>query len=284
MSANVDQMNLTRVQPTVEGTSLSRKLLIYSEDSSTQNFLVSVSKKFRDKVEILTIPEDFASNWKSYAIESKSDLIILDLDVEGILGVYDEFFETVNTLRKQRKEIILLSEDINNALLAIECFALHFFLKPIHQNSQKLINAITRGLNRIEERDTLEFYKSKFKELSASPDENSKIELPISNGVTIGVFIKDILRLESFGQFTNVYLKKAYHKKTKYTLNIGLGECEALLPIQFFFRVHKKFIINKLNIKTIMQLANNNLIMHSKYGMEIPIARRKKKAFKSWIN
>ena len=277
-------MNFTRVQPTIEGAFLSRKLLIYSQDSSTQNFLVSVSKKFRDKIEILTIPENFETNWQNYALESKSDLIILDLDVEGILGVYDEFFETIKVLREQRKEIILLSEDINNALLAIECFALHFFLKPIHQNSQKLINAIKRGLSRIEEREKLEFYKKKFKEISTSLDENSKIELPISNGVTIGIFVKDILRMESYGQFTNVFLRKTYHKKNKYTLNIGLGECEALLPKQLFFRVHKKFIINKLNIKTIVQLANNNLMMHSKYGMEIPVARRKKKAFKLWIN
>jgi len=241
-----------------------------------------VSKKYEEEIEILSNPEGSTKDWYSHAIETNSNLIILDLD--DLTYIYDDIVRKINGLRKQRKEIILLSSDIYNALLAIDCSALHFCLKPVQQNPQKIINALQKGLDHLAEKEKLDFYKNKYEEYSGDQNENSKVDLPISNGVTIGLAIKDILRLESFGQFTNVYLRKAYQKKTRYTLNVGLGECEMLLPKKFFFRVHKKYIINKLNIKDIVKLENNNLVMNSKYGTEIPVSRRKKKAFKTWIN
>jgi len=192
--------------------------------------------------------------------------------------------EQVKLLKSQGKEIIILSSDVYSSLLAIECLAFYFILKPIHSNLKKIYHAVTKGFDNLAQSEKMQNYRTTFEDLNKKLNESSKVNLPISNTVTFNVIISNILRIESYGQYSIVYLKKEYKNKTKITLSIGIGNCDELMPEDFFFRVHKKFIINRLNIKNIEQLENSKLLVHTNNGLKIPVSRRKKKAFLTWLS
>lgn len=257
-----------------------RKLLLFSHDPTTLNTLVNASVQFENQAETFTIPNNIKTNWFTFAIESGIDLIVLDVD-ELTFG-YEEFVEQVKLLKSQNKEIIILSSDIYSSLLAIECLAFYFILKPIKSNLNKITHAIRKGFDKMSELEKMNTYKSTIENSNAEKNESSKVSLPISKSVTFNIVISNILRIESYGQYSVVYLKKAYNSKIKFTLNVGISICDELMPEYFFFRVHKKFIINRLNIKNVERLENNSLLIHTNSDLKIPVSRRKKKAFLTW--
>ena len=80
----------------------------------------------------------------------------------------------------------------------------------------------------------------------------------------------EIIRCEAEGSYTSIYFKDG--SKILYSKN--LGEVENLLPIQNFFRIHRKHLIN---CKEVAKMTKELVIMKDK--KVIQIARRKKNQF-----
>lgn len=130
-----------------------RRLLLFSLDPATLRSLISATSKYEHQAKILTIPNHVETDWYTFAIESNSDIIILDMD--ELTYVYDEFVKQIKLLKNKNKEIIILSADVYNSLLAIESLAFYFILKPINGNLKKIDHAITKGFGNLSELENM---------------------------------------------------------------------------------------------------------------------------------
>lgn len=255
---------------------------VFSEDQSSKDVIRRTESYFSDLSFTSFTMQDFENgNIDHFSKYNDLSILIYDMDCE--------FIDHRKHLEKLQKyfpqlQIIFLSNSIENALSALEEDAVYFLLKPIQRDLPKLKVAIERALKNLNDLSLLkEISKSSIGiETKSEGDLNQTIEFPISFGVTLSLSFKDILRFESFGSLTQVYLNKIYHRKTKYNIHIGIGEVLERLPKDSFYRIHKKYIINRNFIKEIVKTTNSNLKIICKDGIEIPIARRKKKEFMLW--
>jgi two-component system, LytTR family, response regulator len=69
--------------------------------------------------------------------------------------------------------------------------------------------------------------------------------------------------------------------KKPYTVSYSLGRFEAQLTQPYFMRVHKRFIVNLLEVKRYEKKEGGTLQMSN--GMQIPVSPSKRKAFLGWV-
>ena len=260
-----------------------KTLGIFCKDISSQEIIERAVYTFNN-LKVKYFVDKFVSHEEVYQqIDLTDSPLILVVDIDNVSNEVFQFL-TLRDRYQVSMELIVISKDINNALLAIELGAIQFLLKPIHQSVSKLKNAIQKSLDKFKQRAIVHSMNEKMKEYSNREQgpELSKIALPISNGVTLSLNTKDILKFEAFGPLTNVFLNKSYQRKTKYTINIGIGDCLELLPSSYFYRLHKKYIVNRCFIQELIPGSKYNLKVLIKNGTELPIARRKKVDFVEW--
>lgn len=86
--------------------------------------------------------------------------------------------------------------------------------------------------------------------------------------------VSDIIRLESDGSYSTVYLANG----KRYVVSKGLKVYESLLPGTDFFRVHRSHLVNMRRIRRHPQTPHDLLEMED--GKVIEVARRKKELFR----
>jgi two-component system, LytTR family, response regulator len=87
----------------------------------------------------------------------------------------------------------------------------------------------------------------------------------------------DIIRLESCGNYSFVFLKNGERILTAQNLKLF----EEILPEHLFFRIHQSFIINTSCLKKIIKDEGDFVLMTD--SIKIPIARRRKDDFMKLI-
>ena len=193
----------------------------------------------------------FHSGSKLLAYKQKIDIVFLDINMPGKDGI--KIAEEFNK-RKQNTRIIMVTNHTETAIILDALNKAHvfgFLCKPIKiKDFEKSLLEATRDL------------KSNAKITVECTHPNSKTD--------IIVFEKDIIYIESIGDFTVIY-----------TTNQGLIECRKTLKQWMnelneldFFQIHRAYIVSYAHIasksKTFVMTTNGN---------EIPIAKRKAKQF-----
>jgi two-component system LytT family response regulator len=85
--------------------------------------------------------------------------------------------------------------------------------------------------------------------------------------------VNEIIRLESFGNYSFVFLTNGHRIVTSQNLKL----LEEILPAHFFFRIHQSFIINTSHLKMIGKEHGDFVEMTD--GAKVPLARRRKEEF-----
>ena len=90
--------------------------------------------------------------------------------------------------------------------------------------------------------------------------------------------LDDTLYFESDGRYTNVHLRNG--NKIMVTKNIG--EYEKILAPNYFFRIHKQYLINIKYIININNTDGSNCEMEG--NLILPVAKRRKEELVSYLN
>jgi two-component system, LytTR family, response regulator len=240
------------------------KTVIIEDEQKSREVLASIIQKNCPELDLV----GYASNVKQGVelIKSKSpDLVFLDISMPDGSG-----FDLLSQINDQKFELIFATASDQHAVKAIKFSACDYLLKPI--DTDELREAVLKVINRRREKPSMENLQFLIQHLKRADENFQKITLPTGNAYEI-VNIKDIIRCEADGSYTNFYLQD----KRKLMISAGLKHYEELLPETEFIRVHHHHLINMHHVIRFLKEDGGYAIMSD--GSKIEISRRKKEAF-----
>ena len=188
------------------------------------------------------------------------DVVFLDVEMPILDG-----FAFLEKFPERDFEVIITTAHDEYAIQALRNSAVDFLLKPII--IEDLLQAIERLNQKLEAKKRSN--NQGFQKLNAQFD---KIPIPSLRGIVF-VPIREILYLESDGNYTTIYLENAVN----HVSSRSIGDYETLLNSMGFFRIHHAHLINLVHIKEYLRGEGGSVILTN--GVELDVSKRKKKEF-----
>jgi two-component system LytT family response regulator len=194
------------------------------------------------------------------------DAVFLDISMPQMDG-----FTMLQELERINFEIIFCTAHNEHAVKALRLCAFDFLLKPA--GMEELEECIIRLKEKIKDKKVNEAKQQQlqnFVHLFREPtSSDAKIVLPSSNGLHF-IPVKDIIRAESEGNYTNFFLVNG----KKHLVSKTMKEYEEMLSNYNFFRVHKSHMVNMKYIIRYSKGDGGTLVMSD--GSEVEVSARKK--------
>lgn len=195
--------------------------------------------------------------------KTSPELIFLDIQLSDGLG-----FHILEKVGSDDFEIIFTTAYSEYAIKAFKTNAIGYLLKPI--DSAELIDAVSKvSIKKSEPATTLPLEKT---QSDFGTIQQKKIILHTSDGLFV-IQIADIIRCNSYGNYSFVYLKDG----NKILLAKILKEIEESLKPFGFERVHHSHLINLNHVKSFRHKDGGMVVMSDL--SEVPVSLRKKSAF-----
>lgn len=244
-----------------------KAILIDDEMTSLQN-LKQKLEEFCKQVTVVAAtqnPEEAISLIRNL----KPDILFLDIEMPKMSG-----FRMLEELGDYEAEVIFTTAYNHYAIDAMRISAFDYLVKPVA--IEELENAVNRLAARkiMHTQERLHILKDSMNE---SKSQNNKIAVPFNNGFEF-VIIKDIVRIESSGSYSRLFLLN----NQSLLVTKLLKDFEDLLTPYRFFRVHNSHLINLEYIKKYLSGVGGQVLMEN--GDLIDVARRKKEEFISILN
>lgn len=177
------------------------------------------------------------------------DLIFLDIQMPKLKGL--DFLKTL-----QKKPIVIVTSAYEEyALESFEMDVCDYLLKPFR--IERFFKAVNKGL---------ELYQLKYNAIAALPaQEAAPVALHQlfikSDKRFIQLDLADVYYLESYGNYTKIWLKDEFHLTAR-----TLSSFEDQLPKTDFFRIHKSYLIHR---KYIDYIEGNSVVLKNKKTLPI---------------
>jgi two-component system, LytTR family, response regulator len=240
--------------------------IIIDDELSGREVLKKLLELHCPDITVLKTLNSIESGLKSI-LEDKPELVFLDIQMPNASG-----FDLLNQLQKIEFEIIFVTAHDNYAIKAFKYSAIDYLLKPIKVS--ELIDSVDKAkekMNNNQSRDNVKFMLEKI-----SPTKktflNNKILLPTLGGYNI-IDISEIVYCNSESNYTR------FHFIDGKTLMVSktLKEFESLLLENYFFRIHRSYIINLNCIAKYNKGKGGEVVM--KDGAVLEVSREKKDEF-----
>jgi len=197
----------------------------------------------------------------------RPDILFLDIQLQDGTG-----FDLLDQLKDIHFNVVFTSAYDEFAVKAFRYNAIDYLLKPIHADD--LIFAFQKASQWIDREEVKKQIDHLIK--SASGNKFDRLALPTSDGLVF-TEVHEIIRLESFGNYSFVFLAGGQRIITSHNLKLF----EEILPSEFFFRIHQSFIINTNHLKKVGKEPGDFVEMTDE--AKVPVARRRKVEFLSKI-
>jgi len=197
--------------------------------------------------------------------ELNPDLVLLDINMTDGTG-----FDLLKKIENITFKVIFITAYEEFAIKAFEFSAIDYILKPV--DPAKLINAIQRAHQLIEQENINLKLNALFANLEGSATEHKKLILKTAENIYV-VNTSDIIRCESDSGYTNFFLVDG----KKILVSRNLKDFEDLLDGLGYYRIHQSHLINLKYIDHYSKTEGGFVIM--KDNSAIPVARRKKDNF-----
>lgn len=246
------------------------KALIIEDEQKSREMLSEILKKYYPQIAILGLAKNVAE-----AVEliekTKPNLLFLDISMPDGTG-----FDVLEKTLGHHFDIIFTTATDKHALKAIKYSACDYLLKPID------LDELNDAINRVEKKHavvmpSMENLQFLIQNLKRTDDNYNKISLPTGNAFEI-VQIKDIIRCEADGSYTNFFLVGG----KKLMVSASLKHYEDLLPEKDFIRIHHHNLVNMNHVIRFLKEDGGYAIMSDNSKLEI--SRRKKEAFLERLN
>jgi two-component system LytT family response regulator len=193
------------------------------------------------------------------------DLVFMDIEM-----THGNAFDLLNRLQPVNFHIIFVTAFDNHAVRAFKYNAIDYLLKPV--NIRELCAAVDKLSGKVVESNLLGRVRSMLENMRGVDAGERKIAFPTTNGLSF-VPMKDIIRLESKGAYTQIHLQGG----TKVVATGPIKEYEDLLPDILFFRIHMSHVINLNKIKSYQKGRGGYVTMDD--DSEIEVASRRREEF-----
>lgn len=233
-------------------------IIIDDEPNAIVSLKLVIQEYLKEKIKILdtaTSIKDGVEKIKKH----KPELVFLDIEMPNENGFeLFKYFESVNF------DVIFTTAYAQYGIQAVKCAALDYLLKPINPME------IRESLKRLEQKKNQEVPLRQIEMLLANLQPNydtNKIAIPTANGFEM-LSCKEILYCEGDGNYSKIHTTSG----RILTISKTLQWLEKLLPAEFFFRIHKSYLVNLGHVKTYDKSAGNNLILDN--GSKLDVAFR----------
>lgn len=205
------------------------------------------------------------TNAESILRSNQGAVVILDLDN---LIKRDEKKSLINSI-KPFCSLTLISSRLSDSLISMESEISIFALKPLLVQ-QNFFDGLRRMID-----GNRNWTQSK-------KVESDRIGLAVNKKLQLLTNPHDVIYFEAAHLYCNVFLSRAYKKKKEFLVFDSIGHFEKILDSEVFFRIHKKYIVNRHHIKSIDWKVRKTVDLSRNFTVEY--SRRRKKAFEDWFN
>lgn len=194
------------------------------------------------------------------------DAIFLDIEMPD-----ENAFQFLKRIYPYNFEIIFVTAYDEFAIKAFKLNAVDYIQKPIC--IEELEDAISKLHERISYRSFIKYKDHQLDtvEQIANREDLQKITLKSLNHIEI-VDFKAIYAIEGQGNYCRICFSKDGVNKEITTSNI-LAYYEELLPKDLFYRIHKSYLVNCLQIESIISGESSSVMLKNKD--KIPVSRRR---------
>ncbi len=245
------------------------KTIIIEDEQKSREMLAAMIQKNCPDLEIVGLASN-VNEGVTLIQTLKPELVFLDISMPDGSG-----FDLLEKVSGHKFELIFATASDQHAIRAIKFSACDYLLKPI--DNEELKAAVDKVVQKKKAMPNMENLQFLIQQLKKADDNFQKITLPTGNAYEI-VNVKDIVRCEADGSYTNFYLTD----KRKLMISAGLKHYEELLPEVEFIRVHHHHLINMNHVVRFLKEDGGYAVMSD--GSKIEISRRKKEAFMEKLN
>ena len=192
----------------------------------------------------------------------KPDLVFLDVELRNKTA-----FDLLAQLPEIDFEIIFTTAYAKYAVEAFKFSALDYLLKPVDEEA--LQKALNKAEAKFSKTDMLKKMEALFDNIK-SINKSRKICVSMARSLEI-LETSDIIRCESSGNYTSLYMKN----KQKLVVSKTLGEFDELLTGYNFFRIHYSHLINLAFLKSY----NREGFVTLTDGSAIEVSTRRREVF-----
>ena len=196
------------------------------------------------------------------------DLVFLDIEMPVMNG-----FKMMENIENPNFKLVFTTAYDKYAVNAFKFSALDYLLKPIDE--QEVVAVIQKisgsNSNKSEDQQRLKLMSDMMKNIQ-SPTRNRKIALPSGDGFHIKS-LDNITHFEAEGNYTKVH----FFNQKMLLVSKQIGDFDEMLKEQFFFRIHKGYVINMDFVSEYLKTDGGMIRLTD--GKDLPIARRRRDEF-----
>ncbi|MDK8181739.1 LytTR family DNA-binding domain-containing protein [Paenibacillus sp. UMB4589-SE434] len=227
----------------------------------TKHSRIEIVERFEDGLDVL-----------KFLQEKEVDAIFLDINIPSLDGM---LLATNISKFAQKPYVIFTTAYKEHAAQAFELEAFDYILKPYDENR---IAAMLRKLEAAFERELQQGGSSNPVD-SRQRTEEKRINL-LKNDKYIVTDSDDIYYAEAQEKVTNVFTKSG-----TYTMPMSISDFHAMLPQDRFYRCHRSYTVNLLQIHEIVPWFNNTYLLRLRdMDAKVPVSRSKVKEFRQLMH
>lgn len=241
-------------------------VLVDDEKDSTETLDILLKANFPDIRVIAKFNDPLLA--LEFLQKNHFDLLFLDIEMPSING-----FDLVREIQKDDFEVVFVTAYDQFAVKAFRYSAFDYLLKPVEvEDLAACLAKYTEKKVQIKAR--LEYLQKMVKQSGIAIE---KIAVPTSQGFEF-IEIKDIIRCESDGNYTRLFLTNQPSMLVSRTLK----DFDDLLEEMNFVRVHQSHLINLKYIKRYVRSEGGYIEMLD--GTQITVSRSRKDELMNRLN
>jgi two-component system LytT family response regulator len=231
------------------------KVIIIEDEIDAGNVLAFLIKELFPDINIIGHVKS-VTQAREMIKKNEPDLVFLDIQLEDGSG-----FELFRYCENFNFQVIITTAYSQFAIKAIKNDAIDYLLKPIDPTELKI--AVNKANERINNFKQIKVLHDKL--LREVKTEEKKIIVKTGKQTYV-ILLKDIIRLEASGSYTNIITTKESILVSK-----NIKHYQKLLDIDNFLRPHQSHLVNKNHI---LEMNNGKLLLSN--NEKIPVSFRKK--------
>lgn len=244
------------------------KAVIIDDEINNKELISNLLKSYAENVQVVGLANSVDSAYKAIN-EHHPDLIFLDIQMPDGTG-----FDLLKKFEKINFKIIFVTAHQEFAIEAFKYSALDYLLKPL--SPANLLAAVKKAEETMGEDELNTKLKILLNNIAEPIKNKKKIVLKTMERI-YSVDLDDIIRFESDGGYTKVYLTDGKRIMVSKTMK----EFDDLLLDAGFLRVHHSHLIN-MNHLFCFEKTEGHVVM--KDDSVVPVSNRKKDQLLELLN
>lgn len=237
--------------------------IILDDETKGRTGLARLLKDYCPHVEVVT---SVSNGEEAYIAICKlrPQILFMDIEIAQAASGYVNSFELIPKLPDYNYEIIFVTAYEHYALQALRSHAIGYVLKPV--SIEDLVSATDDAISKLSSSIPNRRNVEMANQISTNSSYSSRIWIH-SNQDIIPINVKEIIRFEAQGKYTDIHQDEA----RKITSSKNLGEFEELLDPDQFIKIHRSHIINVDRISKFSKSEGGYVILSD--NANIPVSR-----------